>query len=508
MRQDLLTRYEYTHGKHADEISGITYNVLHDLEKEWIDYETYGFTIPEILLLYDISQTPVMPGEVPLWPVVNPGFHTAMRKIKGVFATYGVDLDKNHNYVLVRDVVKIRNRDDDTVSFLLQGGYGVGEKSSCIWLKSLKTVNDRQAIAGLRFATDEEGFRECAEDFLRRLVFSHAVFMANATKVMIKDNGVTRLLREYCEQLPSMIETGAIPTRKYCINVYAHAVGFNPFNEADMRELLKHVTTIETSDEFLEHVHMMFRENMAISSQVAVVSDLNRDRDLAEFGEGFYSEAEFLERYTNRLMLMRDARKNGMDERAFDLLQQALEAVPKEYKEGITNKEKLVEQLSAISKGLIPAVDTESIDIFSPVTTFGQLKDNQYEPGVGVLLPDVANKGILKAVITTNEKQDELIKELNSRISRKENKIVYGRSLQEVYENLRNRLGYAPRCNYFVSEDEDIDAFADSNRSIRVVKLSDIARQIISALGRAFGIIEEGIIDQMRDAAIKFAQAA
>jgi tRNA U38,U39,U40 pseudouridine synthase TruA len=136
--------------------------------------------------------------------------------------------------------------------------------------------------------------------------------------------------------------------------------------------------------------------------------------------------------------------------------------------------------------------DDKSVLIFSKRVTF----DN----GMGVYLPKLASAGIRMAVIMdeNNTRQRKLIDEMNRSLP-EELRITYASSVPEVMNMTR-----ASRSYYYKIEG-DPDA---GIKGVVTFDITGIVRQIIEALGKAAGVIEDGLIERMHMAARRFAEAA
>lgn len=160
--------------------------------------------------------------------------------------------------------------------------------------------------------------------------------------------------------------------------------------------------------------------------------------------------------------------------------------LPEEYYANGLDVSSLAGEISGM--GYPIRIDEKSALIFSEKVTF----DN----GLGILLPKLANSGIKVAVIATNDTQRKLIDGLNS--GKPENqKIVYAGSIVEATTKIK-----AARFFYF-----KIEAEADAGVS-GITNITIIAEKIIKILGNVCGISDARLLEQMYEAARKFAQAA
>ena len=170
------------------------------------------------------------------------------------------------------------------------------------------------------------------------------------------------------------------------------------------------------------------------------------------------------------------------------LLQQAMETLPAMYASNGMNAETLLDQLSTLL-GQQLSFNKNSTFIFSEKTTF----DN----GIGALLPKLAKAGMKIAVIATNDKQREIIDELNKDKPENE-KIIYADSVVAV-----TTMFSAARYYYFkVSGDKEVEI-----KGVSTFDITHIVQKIIEALGRACGVVDE-LLPKLYDATQKFAQAA
>jgi len=142
--------------------------------------------------------------------------------------------------------------------------------------------------------------------------------------------------------------------------------------------------------------------------------------------------------------------------------------------------------------------------IFSELATFGDPRDDAEAQGLGIILPELANKGIKVAVLLNidqkeRERQKKLIDELNNKISDRNKWIRCGTSVSEISNEF---AGSTARFYYLkTSLETDIDGVIDS--------ISIVVREILRILGKLTGIVQEGQEpDKLYEAAKKFAQAA
>jgi hypothetical protein len=178
-------------------------------------------------------------------------------------------------------------------------------------------------------------------------------------------------------------------------------------------------------------------------------------------------------------------------------LQEIMELVPAEWLDGWLNLSLFVNALNeAGCEQNIVTSDDKSALIFSEKATFGEYKDGRYEEGIGILLPNLAKSGIKVAVVATNDRQRALIEEFNKGIER-ERQIVYADTVAEVTTKVK-----AARYYYFKVADE-----ADANVN-RVSSITIIVKKILEAIGHVAQVTDQKLIEQMHEAARKFAIAA
>ena len=197
---------------------------------------------------------------------------------------------------------------------------------------------------------------------------------------------------------------------------------------------------------------------------------------------------------TNQSTLILDGVKSGLSAEVIKLLGRPLKA----------NEQKAIEVVMRQARpgGEPVAWDDHTGFIFGVHAAFG-LKVNtphgdEYEPGLGLLLPKFAKAGMKIAVITTNAKQRELVNDLNRNIPD-------GKKIKAV-DNLaeaKNALSTA-RFNYFMVNG---DAAVSDDDSITVYNITTLVKRIIEALGHEFKLASEELA-RLQEAAIKLAQAA
>ncbi|MGB2705271.1 MAG: hypothetical protein WBC74_00190 [Candidatus Omnitrophota bacterium] len=171
------------------------------------------------------------------------------------------------------------------------------------------------------------------------------------------------------------------------------------------------------------------------------------------------------------------------------LLQQALAALPEEYLKNGMSLETLEQALQNVLAKPVRIAHTRGVFIFSEKATF----DN----GLGILLPKLVKSGIKVAVVATSDKQRKLIEKLNEE-KPKEERIVYADSVAGIMAILS-----ASRYYYFkVEDDPEVNI-----RGVSTFDITHIVKQIIEALGKACGVVDE-LLPKLHDAARKFAQAA
>ena len=135
--------------------------------------------------------------------------------------------------------------------------------------------------------------------------------------------------------------------------------------------------------------------------------------------------------------------------------------------------------------------------IFSERVTFGELlSDGSYDEGLGILLPNIIKSDVRIAVVATTDRQRALIEEINAQILSPEQKIVCGATVDEARLGLRNSARF---CYFRASGEKD----ADGIPSIEI-----IVKKIINAIGKIVNITNSALIEQMHEAARRFAEAA
>ncbi len=172
-------------------------------------------------------------------------------------------------------------------------------------------------------------------------------------------------------------------------------------------------------------------------------------------------------------------------------LESALTELPGDFVRNALDTAGFLSAMSDLS-GTKQLKDDKSVLIFSKRVTF----DN----GMGVYLPKLASAGIRMAVIMdeNNTRQRKLIDEMNRSLP-EELRITYASSVPEVMNMTR-----ASRSYYYKIEG-DPDA---GIKGVVTFDITGIVRQIIEALGKAAGVIEDGLIERMHMAARRFAEAA
>ena len=144
-------------------------------------------------------------------------------------------------------------------------------------------------------------------------------------------------------------------------------------------------------------------------------------------------------------------------------------------------------------------LDKNAALIFSERVAFGEHKENEYKPGLGILLPRLARSGIKVGVVATTDRQKRLIDELNR--GKPENELIAHATNIETLTSILS----LPRFYYFKLEGDP----HTSDRSVYTRTITwDIVERIINALGRVVSITEERLLDNLHKAARKFAEAA
>ena len=179
-------------------------------------------------------------------------------------------------------------------------------------------------------------------------------------------------------------------------------------------------------------------------------------------------------------------------------LQDMMKLVPSEYIEGWLNLEKFAGAVKETGcEQNIVTEDVKSVLIFSEKVTFGEVKDGQYEEGLGIILPSLRKSDIRVAVVATTDKQRALIDKLN-RGKRADQQVVYADSVPAVME-----IAKAARYYYFkVASEQEADAGSS------VTSITIIVKKILDAIGKVVQITDARLIDQMHEAARQFAIAA
>jgi len=175
------------------------------------------------------------------------------------------------------------------------------------------------------------------------------------------------------------------------------------------------------------------------------------------------------------------------------LLEQAKALVPQAFLDYAMNLTTMALAVKETGSDKMTKPDDNSAMIFSQTVAFGEYKDGEYKEGIGVLLPKLVQSGMKCAVIAVTDKQKALIEELNQ--GKPENqRIVCAESVDEVKNTIHAGTYY-----YFKTEtEEDING---------VTSITIIVRKIIEAIGKVTGI-DAKLIEQMHNAAMKFAMAA
>lgn len=147
--------------------------------------------------------------------------------------------------------------------------------------------------------------------------------------------------------------------------------------------------------------------------------------------------------------------------------------------------------------------DTTSGHIFSEGTTFGSEKTDD-RLGLGIFLPKLVKSGRNAVVIVKNQKQRQIIENLNRTelADYKEGKILCAEDVISA-RTLLQQVGMRKCYYYWVKGDEETEV---DIRGIIHIDITKLVRQIIAALGRVCGVVEE--LPKLYEAARKFAQAA
>jgi len=135
--------------------------------------------------------------------------------------------------------------------------------------------------------------------------------------------------------------------------------------------------------------------------------------------------------------------------------------------------------------------------IFSEKVTFGELLgDGSYEEGLGVLLLNIIRSEVRVAVVATTDKQRALIEEINTQIPDAKQRIVYGATAFEAKLKLK---GFARFCYFKTQNEKAVEG---------IPSIDIIIKNIIRAIGKIVNITDQLLIQQMHEAARRFAEAA
>jgi len=135
--------------------------------------------------------------------------------------------------------------------------------------------------------------------------------------------------------------------------------------------------------------------------------------------------------------------------------------------------------------------------IFSERVTFGELlSDGSYDEGLGILLPNIVRSDVRIAVVATTGRQRALIEEINAQILDPEQKIVCGATIDEARLGLRNSARF---CYFKAPGEKD---------AVGIPSIAIIVKRIIDAIGKVVNITNPALIEQMHEAARRFAEAA
>jgi len=141
--------------------------------------------------------------------------------------------------------------------------------------------------------------------------------------------------------------------------------------------------------------------------------------------------------------------------------------------------------------------DDKSTLIFSNKSAFGEYKDGRYEEGIGIILPSFVRSGIRVAVVAATDEQEDLIRELNAG-NPQDRQIIYARSVDAIMADPKAK---AARYYYF-------KVASESEAGAGVTSITIIVKKIIEAIGNVVQITDPKMIDQMHEAARRFAMAA
>ncbi len=149
--------------------------------------------------------------------------------------------------------------------------------------------------------------------------------------------------------------------------------------------------------------------------------------------------------------------------------------------------------------------------IFSERATFGDNRDRDNAEGLGIILPELAAKGIKVAVLLnsdpqTRETQKSIIDKLNSEAGLTDKRVRYGTNAVEIGNEFNDYIaGPKPARFYYLKTETESDL---RDRNV-VESINIVVHKILKILGRLCGIISEGQEpDKLYEAARKFAQAA
>jgi len=222
------------------------------------------------------------------------------------------------------------------------------------------------------------------------------------------------------------------------------------------------------------------------------------ERDMARSESGDMEKVDNVRSLPTRALsavIVREKFQNSDTKKENTVVDDALAIIPQEYNENGMNRISLVYALNDVGGlGLDMArMDKKSALIFSERVTF----DN----GVGVLLAKLTKAGIKVAVIAKNDKERQLIDELNDKeLHGKENKIIYIENVVEAVSVMK----HIARFYYFKLPDDPQEATLPDN--IEIID-SLLVKQIIESIGRASGVVSAGMIEKLHEASRQFAIA-
>lgn len=172
------------------------------------------------------------------------------------------------------------------------------------------------------------------------------------------------------------------------------------------------------------------------------------------------------------------------------------------------------EDASVISDRMIQ--DEKVGFIFSELATFGDSKDGDKAEGLGIILPELATRGVKVAVLLNNdpyerERQEKIINELNEKAGLSGKRVRFGTSVAEI----RNKFsdyedGPRPARFYHLKTKLELPLDEGFNKDENIIlSINIVVHDILRILGRLCKIVPEGQEpDKLYEAAKKFAQAA